>query len=98
MNELGATGRAIALEVRTAWLAALRADLRRAVRNILRVVWIRREWLKRSMPKFDYVQVEALFRLGIFSLFHYHVTRSALEEDPASQKDAHIGCRRKSVF
>jgi hypothetical protein len=36
MKELGAIGRAIAPEVLTAWLAALRADLRRAVRNILR--------------------------------------------------------------
>jgi hypothetical protein len=47
MNELGATGRAIAPEVRTAWLAALRADLRRAFRNIVTVVRARREWLKR---------------------------------------------------
>jgi len=47
MNELGATGRAIAPEVRIAWLAALRDNLRRAVRNILRVVRARREWLKR---------------------------------------------------
>lgn len=47
MNELGATGRAIAPEVRAAWLAALRADLRKAVRNILRFVRARREWLKK---------------------------------------------------
>ena len=47
MNELGAAGRAIALEDRTAWLVALRADLRRAVRNILRVVKARRKWLTR---------------------------------------------------
>jgi hypothetical protein len=46
MNELGATGRAIAPEVRIAW-PALRAKLRRVVRNILRVVRARREWLKR---------------------------------------------------
>jgi hypothetical protein len=47
MNELGATGRAIAPEVRIAWLVALRANLRRDVRNILKVVRARREWLKR---------------------------------------------------
>jgi len=47
MNELGATGRAIAPEVRIAWLVALRANLRRAVRSILRVVRARKEWLQR---------------------------------------------------
>jgi hypothetical protein len=47
MKELGATGRAIAPEVRIAWPVALRAKLRRVVRNILRVVRARREWLKR---------------------------------------------------
>jgi len=47
MNELGVTGRAIAPEVRTAWLAALRTDLRRVVRNIVEFVRARRECLKR---------------------------------------------------
>jgi hypothetical protein len=47
MNELGATGRAIAPEGRTARLAALRADLRRVVRNIVGFVRARGEWLKR---------------------------------------------------
>jgi hypothetical protein len=47
MNELGVTGRAIAPEVRIAWLEALRTDLRRVVRNIVEFVRARREWLKR---------------------------------------------------
>jgi len=47
MNELGATGRAIAPEVRTAWLATLRVDLRRVVRNIVEFVRARREGLRR---------------------------------------------------
>lgn len=47
MNELRAAGRAIAPELRTAWLVALRADLRRAVRSILRVVRARRDGLRR---------------------------------------------------
>lgn len=37
-TELNEAGRAIAPELRRAWLVALRADLRRAVRNILRTV------------------------------------------------------------
>ena len=37
-KELWATGRAIAFDERMAWVAALRADLRRAVRNMVRVV------------------------------------------------------------
>jgi hypothetical protein len=47
MNEFGATGRAIAPELRTAWLVALRTDLRRAVRNMMRVVKARRGRVKR---------------------------------------------------
>lgn len=47
MNELAATGRAIAPEFRIAWLEALRADLRRAVRSMVRLVGARREWVKR---------------------------------------------------
>jgi len=38
MIELGAAGRAIALDFRSTWFVALRADLRRAVRNIVRIV------------------------------------------------------------
>ena len=37
-KELAAAGRAVGLDLRTAWQVALRADLRRAVRNILKVV------------------------------------------------------------
>jgi hypothetical protein len=47
MNELRATGRAIAPELRTAWLEALRTDLRRAVRNMVRLVSARRVSVKR---------------------------------------------------
>jgi hypothetical protein len=42
-SELGPTGRAIAPEERTAWLVALRADLRNAVRNMVNVTEARRE-------------------------------------------------------
>lgn len=41
MNVLGATGREIAPDFRTTWLVALRADLRRAVRNIVDAVRVR---------------------------------------------------------
>jgi hypothetical protein len=37
-KELAIAGRAIGLDLRTAWQVALRADLRRAVRSILKVV------------------------------------------------------------
>jgi hypothetical protein len=43
MKELAA-GRAIA-DFRAVWLAALRADLRRAVRNILKLDKVGGEWL-----------------------------------------------------
>lgn len=47
-KEVGAAGRAIMPDLRTACLVALRADLRRAVRNILNVVGIRRDCLTRG--------------------------------------------------
>jgi hypothetical protein len=45
-RELAEAERAIAPEPLAAWLVALRADLRRAVRNILRVVSGREEDLR----------------------------------------------------
>jgi len=44
-KEAVAAGRAIAPDLRMTWLVALRADLRRAVRNISNIVGIRRDCL-----------------------------------------------------
>ena len=60
MKELETAGRAIAApDLRTAWLAALRADLRRAVRNMLAVGGWRMAVVKRCSI-FGDVLVEAL--------------------------------------
>lgn len=47
MNELEATGRAIALDVRAAWVVALRADLKKTFRSILKGLKARTDWLQR---------------------------------------------------
>jgi hypothetical protein len=58
-RELGAAGRAIAPELRTAWLVALRADRRRAVRNMVEVEKARRGICgKKRLGRFDDVQVK----------------------------------------
>jgi hypothetical protein len=63
MKELEAAGRAIALaDLRMVWLAALRADLRRAVRNILAVGGWRMAVVKRrSILVMSWLK---LFRFG----------------------------------
>lgn len=54
MKALGAIGRAIAPVLRTVWLAALRADLRRAVLNILRGC----ERLKKRFGRKEKIEVD----------------------------------------